>query len=358
MADVFGAGTAVGVGRTFAGVTFSYGWVTKASVIGGTRYGSAAEELNGLIYITGGYMGQVVVVHQAYDPVSNTWADKAYMPAARLYGMMVAAGGKLYFLGGQTSTSGGSRAEVVEYDPVANTWTSRASMPRSRSMACAAVVDGKIYVMGGRSSSAVDMYDPTTNTWTTKAATFPTPRDWLDCADGGDGYIYVGGGYDGSTQSALWHRYDPVADTFTARTSIPQARYGHAVTRKGSLIYVTGGYSSSVGYLATHYAYDIATNSWSQKASMSVARYLTTSAPGPGGIYVLTGNNGAALSTNEHHRAPEVLGVGSAVGQGVVVSNPRGTGTLVGVGVLTGAGDVEFSGRTMQPGPIRLDERP
>jgi hypothetical protein len=88
---------------------------------------------------------------------------------------------------------------------------------------------------------------------------------------------------------------------------------------------------------------------------MANARYVLAAAAAPTGIYAVGGYNGAAMNANEFFRSPEVDGQGSVTGYGVVVSQPVGIGAASGHGVAVGNGDSVFSGRTMQPGPIRLN---
>jgi N-acetylneuraminic acid mutarotase len=62
-----------------------------------------------------------------------------------------AADGKLYAIGGVIDPSGSQILQAVEaYDPVTNSWMDRASMPRRRENFGAAVgPDGRIYIFGG-----------------------------------------------------------------------------------------------------------------------------------------------------------------------------------------------------------------
>jgi len=82
-----------------------------------------------------------------------------------------------------------------------NIWVPMAPMPTARAALAAAAVNGKIYAIGGESTTlingsvlnAVEVYDPCTNTWSTAAAGMPTARKGLAAADA-NGLIYAVGG--------------------------------------------------------------------------------------------------------------------------------------------------------------------
>src|ERR1700752_1031421 len=92
-------------------------------------------------------------------------------PDEELYG--VAAGGKMYVLGG--FGGGKARGGVFEYDPAADRWTKKKPMARPVHHQAMVAYQGKIYVFGGfvfPSTGAgwepVDNaweYDPAADTW-------------------------------------------------------------------------------------------------------------------------------------------------------------------------------------------------
>jgi len=140
-----------------------------------------------------------------YDPAANKWTHKAPMPSQRNHHVLVAAGGKLYAIGGRIGhayVSGWSvpMAANEEYDPATDRWMPRSPMPSPRSALAAAVVGDKIHVMGGEEwrqfSSTVhrthEIYDPKTNRW---AASVPlrTPRHGFVAAAVGNKLFAISG---------------------------------------------------------------------------------------------------------------------------------------------------------------------
>src|SRR5437588_12515269 len=65
--------------------------------------------------------------------------------------------------------------------------------------------------------------------------------------------------------------FDPVAGTWTTKTSMPRARAHFALAAVNGKLYAVGGMLSD-GITATVDAYDPVTNSWVARASMPTAR--------------------------------------------------------------------------------------
>ena len=93
-----------------------------------------------------------------------------------------------------------------------------------------AVVDGKIYVIGGLKNetsplNVLEVYDPVTDSWDAKTP-MPTARGTFGCA-AVDGKIYaIGGGVVGSINQSIVEVYDPVTDSWDTKTPMPTARSG------------------------------------------------------------------------------------------------------------------------------------
>jgi len=107
----------------------------------------AATELNGKIYVFGGF-GAGATKNEQYDPEANTWRQRAPVPQRVDHAAAVSLAGKIYLIGG---FDGRFRAvdTVWAYDPETNTWDQKADLPTPRGALGAAVVNGKIYAIGG-----------------------------------------------------------------------------------------------------------------------------------------------------------------------------------------------------------------
>ncbi|MDE0017529.1 MAG: sigma-70 family RNA polymerase sigma factor, partial [Candidatus Poribacteria bacterium] len=118
---------------------------------------------------------------EMYDPKTDTWERKSDMPTARSGVSVSVVDGKIYAIGGTKtktiqvprgfSSENEELATVEMYDPVTDTWTQKADIPTpKKTMTC--VVNGKIYAVGGWLTTnekphleTVEVYDPGTDTW-------------------------------------------------------------------------------------------------------------------------------------------------------------------------------------------------
>jgi len=216
-----------------------------------------------------------------------------------------------------TATGGGKTGTttLTVNAPPAPSWTTKTDMPTGRQMATAAVVNGIIYVIGGLNFqvsvtnphlTTVEAYDPATNTWTTKAP-MPGARSALQSAVV-NGVIYVFGGDNAvSTGNSnafsplvTVQAYDPATNTWTTKASMTLARERFAIAESGGIIYVLGGFipSGSAGNVATTntmHAYTVSTNAWSTKASMNTARNDFTAVALNGVIYAMSGQSSSTV---------------------------------------------------------------
>lgn len=229
-------------------------WVSKADMNVG-RIWPCLAAVSGKLYVIGGGQGFVSGLTQVvedYDPTTDKWSSRhAYLPTPRLAAAAVVVDGKIYVIGGLTSVGPGV-ATVEAFDPVANTWEEKAPMPTPRGLLCAAVVDGKIYAIGGSVPlpdgpwlNSVEMYDPAVDKWTRKAD-MPTPRGGLACGTA-HGRIYVVGGRGVNSSStlkeafAVTEEYNPETDTWKQRMDMPVGTTSLAASEVNNRIHVFGG---------------------------------------------------------------------------------------------------------------------
>jgi N-acetylneuraminic acid mutarotase len=190
-------------------------WTKKADMPTARSYLSASV-VDGRIYAIGGLSDQTLSLptEEVYDPVSDTWTRKADMPTPRLGLSTSVVHGRIYAIGGLPGAGvvGAACSKVEEYDPVANTWVEKADIPMPRLCHTTVAVDDRIYAIGGHSSepgdlgtifSTVEVYDPATKTWTRKA-NMPTARTGLS-AGVVEGKTYAIGGTAGSPWNRVFH---------------------------------------------------------------------------------------------------------------------------------------------------------
>jgi uncharacterized repeat protein (TIGR01451 family) len=114
---------------------------------GGERAYAAAAELNGRIYVVGGWENQRTV--EVYDPATARWSTAAPMEIGRQSpGLAVAPDGYLYVSGGGDGWQGLDSAE--RYDPATDTWQFIPSLIfGDRAGTAAAYAAGQIWTVGG-----------------------------------------------------------------------------------------------------------------------------------------------------------------------------------------------------------------
>jgi|GEM_PF-1400056 N-acetylneuraminic acid mutarotase len=200
------------------------------------------------------------------------WVPRASYPGTgRMGAFTFVLDGKGYVAGGYNGSS--AVAELWCYDPLTDTWSQRASLPSARRHGTSWTLNGRGYVVCGfgptnQKTNTVLEYDPRTNTWATKT---PLPADARYGSHGfaiGQ-YGYVGGGNIGSATgpflSDMW-RYNSLSDTWSAIPGIPGAeRYGATswvIDGKG---YVQGGCLPSMSFTTQLWEFDPADWSWTSK---------------------------------------------------------------------------------------------
>jgi N-acetylneuraminic acid mutarotase len=116
------------------------------------RAGLAVVTVNNKIYAIGGHNGDgtYLDVVEEYNPVTNTWAVKKGLTVGRDAPAVTEMNGKIYVIGGWNR---GYLNSLEEYTPSADMWTIRAGMVTPRHSSTAVTVNGadgkSIYVIGG-----------------------------------------------------------------------------------------------------------------------------------------------------------------------------------------------------------------
>lgn len=219
-------------------------WTTKARLptpgSAGLYRTNGAGVINGKVYIAGGlpYRRSATGALYVYDPATNTWSQKSFMPGQGFSGVTGVINSRLYVLTGCSRDFGadceGEPLAFYRYDPATDQWATLPTPTKGHSSGVGGVIGGKFYVAGGADESQLDVYDPGTNQWTTKAP-MPSPR-WLGGGAALGGKLYVIGGLrknlDGTvTVVRTTTVYDPGTNTWTTRAPMPTARARIAASR-------------------------------------------------------------------------------------------------------------------------------
>lgn len=97
---------------------------------------------------------------------------------------------------------------------------------------------------------------------------------------------------------ATVYAYNPATDTWTSEAPLPSPRAQSSIAVANGILYAIGGYASA-GPIADVEAYDPNTNAWTAKAPLPVPRWASVAGVVNGIIYIAAGNdlNGPATTT-------------------------------------------------------------
>jgi N-acetylneuraminic acid mutarotase len=226
---------------------------------------------NGKIYIAGGYNGTGAInTLRIYDIGTNSWTTGAPLPQAVFLPGFGAINGKVYIASGNNGST--ELNTLYIYDIGTNSWTTGPVVPTPVTGPGSSVYQGKLYLFGGgfpTTRTITQIYDPVANSWSS-GPNMNVNRLWFYggatetmgiVAPGGDQtpgipindneqltgawavkapvpyaargpfavsdgtFVYIGGGYDGSSVHTETFRYDPVANTYTPLAPAPDAHY-------------------------------------------------------------------------------------------------------------------------------------
>jgi len=257
------------------------GYSTSANTYGTSpnRIGSSSTILNGYIYVAGGCTSATdcttainTVSYAALDAngAVGTWSNTtANLPAVRTWGKLEAAGGTLYYIGGQSSTATDRRTEVYYGTPSSGnitSWgTASNAIPSARTKFGSAVWNNRLYVIGGEGtgtgctgsnvcntvyvSPQLNSGGDISSTWSSSSSSFNVARSGLATVAYANN-IYIFGGYDGAnylsdSQFAQISTSDGSIGSWSYSTSLPGPLSQAEGFAANGYIYLAGGRSSA-----------------------------------------------------------------------------------------------------------------
>jgi N-acetylneuraminic acid mutarotase len=223
-------------------------WIPRAPCPGLGRYGARSFALNGRGYMCCGWADQygstVLQDLWAYDPGTDTWAQKAPFPGGGRYTAITCATSTRGYVGlGFSPLS----SDWWEYDPIADSWTQRASFPgAARQSASSFVIDDKVYVTcgapNGDATNDLWRYDPVLDQWT-QLASLPGVTRYASFSFAFEHMGFVIGGMHPNfwamtdLLAEVWY-YDPLSDAWTQGPDFP----GEPRAEGGSCNTASNGY--------------------------------------------------------------------------------------------------------------------
>lgn len=176
-------------------------WSQKSNFAGGNRSFAVGLGIGNKGYVG---TGNTLVIGSSdwweFDPVANTWTQKnnigwPYWGDSKIGAIAFAIGNKAYV--GLGSGGSGITGDLHEYDPLTNTWTQKAWFPGTPhcQAVCFTIGPRGYFSTGWTGSNSVDTwsYDPATNTWAAFASFIgPARATAAGFAIGGSGYVGTG----------------------------------------------------------------------------------------------------------------------------------------------------------------------
>jgi len=267
------------------------GWAA-ASALPEALYSHGMTAVNGRVYAAGGILSGGVVSSGVWsaamlpDGSLGSWIAEGTLPAPREALVLVSWGGRLYAIGG---FDGSAKATVywapLEENGRVGEWSLTESLPGARFKHGALAHDGYLYVFGGDNGifpqSTVYSSPITDNgpigSWTA-GTSLPAARNGHAVAVS-SGRVYLSGGVGIGLETTVW-RADLAGGTvgaWTAETAMPAGRFRHASAASRDRLYLLGGFDGSVArsevYVATVSA-DGTLGVWSAMSSMATARFM------------------------------------------------------------------------------------
>ncbi|TFG71138.1 MAG: helix-turn-helix domain-containing protein [Anaerolineales bacterium] len=236
---------------------------------------------------------------QGQSDADGRWKEGAPLPVRRA-GMGVASlDGKAYIIGGINAEGTTARTDI--YDIITNAWETGQPRPVALGNLEAVALSGNVFVPGGCDSdwipqNAVHIYKPQTDTWTL-AVPLPQPLCAYALAEFQE-KVYLFGGWNGDTYTALGFVYDPVEDDWRsiAPPTVVRGFGGAAVI--GDRIFYIGGFDGR-RELDNCEVYSPEDDEWEVCPPMLQPRGGIGVAATTGRIYVLGGGWSSFLGFNE-----------------------------------------------------------
>jgi hypothetical protein len=246
---------------------------SAAAAMGTARSSFGACSIARDVYVIGGFSedyeneGRRLASVEMYSPSTDTWSAVSSMPEARTHHAVVSVGSLMYVIGGYV---GEITASVLKFDSLLGTWSEVANLPVVSYAMAACAVESDIFVFGGydtqyQAQASVFKFNTVTNIWSILA---PMPQ--ACCTHSTtllDGLVYIVGAGD-SHQEVL--QFNPTSEAWT--TLAPTS-----VRREQAMSFVLGGCLYSGGGMwggSTVERYDVARNAWEAVANMREGRQL------------------------------------------------------------------------------------
>jgi len=227
----------------------------------------AAAVVQDRVWIVGGLdsNGRATDTVQVWNEAQNKWSTDVPLPVRVHHAMAAELNGKLYVIGGFFD---GGEASDQTFILQGGTWKEGPTLRRPRAAAGAVSLRGRIVLVGGVSGpehvAPVEFTDG--SAWR-DGAPIPSLRDHVGAATDGS-FVYVAGGRRGGEHFATFDRYDLEKDRWVTLRDMPTARSGNGAAFVNGKIVSVGGEGPRI--FPEVEAYDIASRSWTRLPDLAL----------------------------------------------------------------------------------------
>ena len=235
-------------------------WTAKASFPGVSRRNLISFTIDSLSYVGLGFNYSQNIVYKdfySYNPSTNSWSSLAPFPGNLARGSKASSlNGKGYVFGGGNGIGASQLSnQTWEYDPIQDSWTQKATFPfAARTGGLAFTFDSLVYFGFGHNTNTAynDLwaYNPNSNLWVQKNS-FPGTARYNASVFVLNGKVIVGGGSEltggiGTPYPNDYYIYDPIADSWTLLPTFSKgARATSATFSLGNKGYIIAGQDSA-----------------------------------------------------------------------------------------------------------------
>ncbi|KAH9399579.1 hypothetical protein TYRP_017565, partial [Tyrophagus putrescentiae] len=222
---------------------------------------------------------------EVYNQSHNNWYSSSLLlqPIAKYHFFEFALlGSTLYAFGGQHGNNNTAKLLWSRFlnDP-SSQWKAMADMTQSKRAFSSVFFNGTIYILGGwgkegnssfRVLCSCERYDYQLNQWSTVKDMKIGRTD--ASATVINGFIYIAGGWSGGgTIEQSVAKYCPKTDTWSEVASMTTARYHFALTFFAGRLWAIGGLGGdNLQLLCSCESYDLVTNTWREEAPLNEGR--------------------------------------------------------------------------------------
>ncbi len=212
------------------------------------RSNHAVAALENKIYVFGGNDSPSKT--EVYEIKSDSWKELAPIPSPRMHINYSAAvcNDKIFLIGGLEKKGGmyydtdSNKNEM--YDPLTNTWIEKAPLPSPRQCAAIVTFQNTIYVISGKMNfddrNDVFVYDPENDCWQTKTS-MPETRFVSGVAAVEDKIVVITGVDGRRCRESKVFVYEPLKDQWHDLGEVPSSFMLAGVTSVGDKFYILGG---------------------------------------------------------------------------------------------------------------------